>query len=118
MTRIIQLAVTLAAFIGGPARADNEKCTIFAEIAVEAVSRGSLAVCVRSAHPGVCSVATILNNSTAARELSKTLTSKGCEFLVEKVGGKFHVTITGKKAEVDAAAAEFRKAKDLTVGKN
>ena len=60
-------------------------------------------------------MATILNNSTAARELSKTLTAKGCEFLVEKVGAKFRVTITGKKADVAVVAAEFRKAKYLTI---
>ena len=114
-TTMTAAVALVAAIANGPAARADDKCKVVAEITVEAVAKGSMAVCLRSAHPGVCAVATILNQSEAAKSLSKTLTEKGCEFLVEKVGNSFRVTMTGKKADVDAAVKDLKASKDVKV---
>jgi hypothetical protein len=111
-TGVMAFVIAMECSFPQPAKADNDKCTVVAEISVEAVAQGSLVVCTRSAHPGVCAVAAFLQ-SDAAKNVTKYAVTKSCEFVVERTGKVYRVTVTGNKKEVDFAMKELEKSADV-----
>jgi hypothetical protein len=112
---LIGLAVVAALALAPPRAVGGDGCRLFAEVSVEAIKAGSMAVCVRTGHPVACAIAAAADD-VATSGLAKEGLTAGCEWAVEKVGTAVRIRVKAdarKAAEIDRTKKALQTSKDV-----
>lgn len=89
----------------------SDKCTVIAEISVELVAEGALAVCLRSGNPVACAIAGA-GQDVATKEVAKEGVAAGCRWFVRRQGKSLIMKMEAEgdnKKTVVEASEELRK---------
>ena len=116
LSRVLMLVATFTA--AAPAYG-GDGCTLVAEITVEGIQQGSLAVCLQTGHPVACAIASAceaLSKSPAAKPLAKKGVEAGCNFVVTKLGDKLEIHVEAspdKSSDVQKTEKALDTIKDI-----
>jgi hypothetical protein len=111
------IALTLNLGLINTAATASDKCTVIAEISVELVAEGALAVCLRSGNPIACAIAGA-GQDVATKEVAKEGVAAGCRWFVRRQGKTLIMKMEGEgdnKKSVIEASEELRKIPGMEV---